>query len=99
MRLYDTTRWRKESAEFKRDNPVCVFCQRQGKASPVQVVDHIKPHKGDEDLFWDQDNWQPLCKHCHDVLKQTKERRGLMPGHGLDGLPIDGDHPWLAGGG
>jgi 5-methylcytosine-specific restriction protein A len=30
------------------------------------VVDHIIPHKGDKDLFWDSNNWQPLCKTCHD---------------------------------
>ena len=30
------------------------------------VVDHIKPHRGDQKLFWDQNNWQPLCKEHHD---------------------------------
>ena len=30
------------------------------------VVDHIVPHRGDARLFWDEDNWQPLCKSCHD---------------------------------
>jgi len=41
-------------------------CQRNGKLSPATVVDHILPHRGDEDLFWDESNWQPLCKRCHD---------------------------------
>ncbi len=30
------------------------------------LVDHIQPHKGDMTLFWRVDNWQPLCKECHD---------------------------------
>jgi 5-methylcytosine-specific restriction endonuclease McrA len=38
------------------------------------VVDHIQPHKGDETLFWDENNWQPLCRQCHDI-KATIERR------------------------
>ncbi len=36
------------------------------------VVDHIKPHKGDERLFFDINNLQPLCKPCHD-RKTAKE--------------------------
>jgi len=35
-------------------------------------VDHIEAHKGDECLFWNQSNWQPLCKECHDG-KTAKE--------------------------
>jgi 5-methylcytosine-specific restriction protein A len=30
------------------------------------VVDHIVPHRGREQLFWDESNWQALCKACHD---------------------------------
>jgi 5-methylcytosine-specific restriction protein A len=37
------------------------------------VVDHIIPHRGDQYLFWDQENWQALCKDCHD----RKTGRGL----------------------
>lgn len=93
-RLYDTYRWKKESLAFKEENPLCVYCQRQGRVVPAQVVDHITPHKGDEALFWGQDNWQALCKRCHDSAKQVKENKGLYPGCGTDGLPLDPDHPW-----
>ena len=31
------------------------------------VVDHIMPHKGDNTLFWDRDNWQSLCKRFHNI--------------------------------
>ena len=40
------------------------------------MVDHIKPHKGDETLFWDETNWQALCKPHHDIDKQREERNG-----------------------
>ena len=30
------------------------------------VVDHITPHQGNQNLFWDTNNWQALCKPCHD---------------------------------
>ncbi|WP_223866012.1 HNH endonuclease [Salipiger aestuarii] len=41
--------------------------------APATVVDHIQPHKGDKALFWDRNNWQPICKHCHDRCKQLNE--------------------------
>ncbi|WP_289184903.1 HNH endonuclease [uncultured Parasutterella sp.] len=27
-------------------------------------------------MFWDESNWQALCKHCHDV-KTAKEDGGF----------------------
>ena len=44
--------------------------------SPLLVADHIKPHKGDEALFWMRNNIQCLCKPCHDGDKQAADRRG-----------------------
>ncbi|HOO52277.1 MAG TPA: HNH endonuclease signature motif containing protein, partial [Alphaproteobacteria bacterium] len=45
---------------------LCVECERKGHVIPATVVDHIIPHRGDETLFWDESNWQALCKKCHD---------------------------------
>ncbi|TPW30330.1 HNH endonuclease, partial [Martelella alba] len=42
--------------------------------APAVVVDHIRPHRGNDDLFWDRANWQPLCRHCHNSAKQAEER-------------------------
>lgn len=36
------------------------------KPKQSTVVDHIIPHRGNMDLFWYEENWQPLCKRCHD---------------------------------
>ena len=59
-------RWRSERKAFLERHPLCVECQKEGKLTPATVVDHIIPHRGDQRLFWDQENWQPLCKDCHD---------------------------------
>lgn len=37
-------------------------------------MDHIKPHRGDQKLFWDRGNWQPLCVHHHNVKTMTEDR-------------------------
>lgn len=57
------------------------------------VIDHIKPHKGDEALFFDPDNLQLLCKRCHDTSKQREEHRGYLDGADADGWPSDPRHP------
>ena len=58
--------WQKASRQFLAAHPLCVKCQEEGRYRKATVVDHIIPHRGDEKLFWDRDNWQPLCKKCHD---------------------------------
>lgn len=60
------SRWRKVRALYLAEHPLCVECEKQGALTAATVVDHIIPHKGDSGLFWDKDNWQALCKQCHD---------------------------------
>lgn len=64
-RGYDA-KWRRARKRFLRSHPLCAHCLSQGVLTPATVVDHIVPHRGDHRLFWDEQNWQPLCKACHD---------------------------------
>lgn len=52
----------------------CGYLSRHPRASDM-VADHIRPHRGDELLFWAEGNLQCLCKACHDGAKQSEERR------------------------
>ena len=72
-RGYDN-RWRKARLRFLKVHPFCVICKAEGKLVKATVVDHIIPHRGDELLFWDESNWQPLCKRCHDRKTRTKDQ-------------------------
>ena len=38
------------------------------------LLDHIIPHRGDQKLFWDRSNLQPLCEHHHNVKTMTEDR-------------------------
>lgn len=58
--------WRKARENYLTKHPFCAECLKHGKHTAATVVDHIKPHKGDKHLFWDSNNWQALCKQCHD---------------------------------
>jgi 5-methylcytosine-specific restriction protein A len=64
-RGYDA-RWQMASRAFLIEHPLCVRCEARGKISPATVTDHMIPHRGNARLFWDRDNWQALCKRCHD---------------------------------
>ncbi|MGR6497997.1 HNH endonuclease [Pseudomonas fulva] len=70
-------KWQKARERYLEENPLCAYCAKIGRTTAASVVDHVVPHRGDRDLFWSQDNWQPLCKPCHDSVKQAEEAAGL----------------------
>ena len=57
----NSSRFLKARAWFLRQNPICNECKRNA----TTVLDHIHAHKGDYELFWNQENWQGLCEKCH----------------------------------
>lgn len=91
-RLYNW-RWRRLREQYLRINPLCRICWEGGRRIKATVVDHIIPHRGNMVMFWDEDNWQPLCKAHHDALKQREEKRGYSEQVGEDGWPVDPSHP------
>lgn len=106
-------RWQRARETYLHENPLCVDHKKRGRFVQATIVDHIVPHKlgeaiesGDVKLiaearerFWDTDNWQSLCKPCHDSRKQRVERTGRVQGCGLDGVPLDQNHHWHHPGG
>lgn len=72
-RGYDA-RWRKARSSYLSLHPLCAHCLDANKVMASTVVDHIKPHKGDRNLFWDRSNWQALCAPCHS--KKTAQEDG-----------------------
>jgi 5-methylcytosine-specific restriction protein A len=76
-RWYNTARWQALRLKvFLRDLYQCRMpgCGRiEGNTSRL-ICDHIKPHRGNAPLFWDEANLQTLCKPCHDTLKRQEEQ-------------------------
>lgn len=73
-------RWRKASKLYLKQHPLCecAECTRQRRRWTANVVHHITPHRGDYNLFWDQDNWLAMSKVCHDnhTLSEMRKQRG-----------------------
>lgn len=59
--------WQQAADAWKKENPLCAECLRHERLTPVYAVDHIKPHRGDKELFWDRSQWQSLCRSCHSI--------------------------------
>lgn len=78
QRGYDA-RWEKDRTKFLDENPLCADHRKRGMIEAATVVDHIIPHKGDQTLFWDKNNWQPLCKSCHDRKTATEDKGSWSP--------------------
>ena len=68
--------WQRARAGYLRSHPLCIACDQAGRTVEASVVDHITPHQGDKNLFWDNRNWQSLCKPCHDA-KTAREDGGF----------------------
>ena len=74
-------RWAKARRAFlsRPENALCRECRDQGAVRAATEVDHKIPHKGDPVLFWDEGNWQPLCKPHHSA-KTAREDGGFGNG-------------------
>lgn len=72
-------KWQKAAAAYLLKYPLCVECAAEGVTELATDVDHKQPHRlgaakatGDKQaiakslqLFWNQTNWQGLCKKHH----------------------------------
>jgi 5-methylcytosine-specific restriction protein A len=74
-RGYGST-WRRARAAYLNEHPLCIECESNKVLAPATEVDHIIPHRGDMVLFWDETNWQPLCKphHSAKTMREVQER-------------------------
>lgn len=69
------SKWQRARVRFlsNPENVLCRMCSAEGVTVMATVVDHIAPHRGDQVLFWNEANWQPLCAAHHSADKQRAE--------------------------
>ena len=66
-------RWAKARNIYIKEHPLCVMCEKEGHLKLGNTVDHIIPHCGDQELFWNQNNWQTLCGSHHSTKSSTED--------------------------
>ena len=89
---YHSKYWRIRRRNQLRTEPFCVMCLQEGRAEFATIADHIEPHRGDYKKFF-FDPLQSLCKLHHDAAKKRTEFRGYDTQIGVDGWPVDPNHP------
>jgi len=80
------------------------MCLAMNRQTPATVADHIIPHTGDSNLFWDVDNLQSLCDRCHnqktwyETIKSPYLPKNIRPKSKditlLFGAPCSGKSTW-----
>lgn len=73
---YSTRRWREIRARQLQHSPWCELCAEDGRVVVATDVDHVEPHRGDEERFF-AGPFQSLCHACH----SRKTQREMMEGY------------------
>lgn len=95
-RGYDRA-WQRLRRLVLSEDPFCRLCALRGRTVQATVADHIQPISAAPHLRLDRSNIQPLCKPCHDSVKQSQERTGHLRGADANGMPLDPNHHWYKG--
>ena len=77
-RLYNSKRWQRIRANQLAQYPYCVVCMREGHEIKATEVDHVRPHRGDERLFF-AGPFQSMCKAHHSSKTQAEVFMGHSP--------------------
>lgn len=74
--LYLGSRWKRMRSEHLLNEPFCRECAKKGIRTKGNEVDHLVPHRGNLELFFDKKNLQTLCKSCHSrkTMAELKEK-------------------------
>lgn len=100
---YSTPEWKALRLRKLAERPLCEGCERVGRVTLANTVDHVVSVASGGPAFPTLDGLASLCARCHNTKTNAADRpdraagAGLYRGCGPDGLPLDPDHPFIAG--
>jgi 5-methylcytosine-specific restriction protein A len=68
--LYNTSQWKKLRKKILKKQPHCSKCGVNIKLE----IHHIIPPRGNEELFYNENNLIVICEQCHRVLTSKEIR-------------------------
>jgi len=68
---YRSPRWQALRRAALRAQPFCSLCEVEGRRRATTDADHIEPHRGSPELFWNPANIQALCHAHHSAKTQS----------------------------
>lgn len=72
--FYASSNWVKMRDRRRLENPICQECEKKGRITHMQIVDHIIPIDERPDLALEFSNTQSLCSFHH-VLKTNADKK------------------------
>ena len=80
--------WSRFARSYRQRHPLCATCERQGRVTAAEQVDHQIPLSAWTGGKYDESNLQALCSTCHS-RKTVYERENVKRGVGGGGMA-----PW-----
>lgn len=71
--FYHSVAWRRLRAIVSAEEPCCRECERQGRTTLTEHIDHILPRTKRPDLELTRNNLQGLCQSCHNVKTKAEQ--------------------------
>jgi 5-methylcytosine-specific restriction protein A len=73
--LYKTTQWKQLRKKILNEQPVCFWCGISKDETKLEVHHRIPP-RGNEELFFNENNLMAVCPACHKIItnKEIQER-------------------------
>jgi len=78
--VYNTQLWRELRLNYLMQNPLCFECLKKGLFISAVDIHHIIPISSTNDiqqkkaLGFDYNNLKGLCKNCHKIEHQTRNK-------------------------
>lgn len=96
---YDTSAWKRLRRAKLASSPLCEPCGKRGVVKQAKHVDHITAIAKGGEAFPPLDGLMSLCPSCHSIKTRAVDQCGgsgiRFKGCGIDGLPLDPDHPFF----
>jgi 5-methylcytosine-specific restriction protein A len=74
---YGSSRWKSLARQAIRKSPQCAVCGVGKADGAILEAHHREPPRGDEEMFFDENNIMVLCQPCHRVVtaREIQERK------------------------
>lgn len=98
---YSTAAWARLRKAKLSETPLCDTCAMRGRRVIAEAADHIVSIASGGEAFPPLEGLRSLCTPCHSIKTNALDRAGgkgvAIKGCDVNGLPLDPDHPFLAG--
>lgn len=72
--FYYSAAWIRLRDMVRAEEPICRECEKRGRTTLTEQIDHIEPRSKRPDLELVRENLQGLCRGCHNAKTRAESR-------------------------